>query len=109
MNGYFPFDQVPSVTLLDWKQLSDRQRIEKIESVLQQAPIFSKISVTRALSEGQIFVEFSEPIPASFRGTLLLDFEELVKERVCMGLTVWCEPIGDKNSLRNLRGITIKT
>ena len=25
------------------------------------------------------------------------------------GITVWCEPIGDKSKLRKLRGIEIKT
>jgi hypothetical protein len=24
-----------------------------------------------------------------------------------LGIIIWCEPIGDKNSLRNLRGIEI--
>ena len=34
--------------------------------------------------------------------------EEDLKLNIDKGLTVWCEPLGDKNSLRNLRGIKIK-
>ena len=54
-----------------------------------------------------IYVNFISKVSPKDRGTLLLDLEdELVKkdERV----RVWHIPLGDKNSLRNLRGIKIK-
>jgi hypothetical protein len=38
-----------------------------------------------------------------------LDLEELFKKSVDQGITVWGEALGDKNSLRNLRGIEVKT
>jgi hypothetical protein len=41
------------------------------------------------------------------RGAFLLDLELLLKENIDSGVFIWCEPIGDKNSLRNLRGIEI--
>jgi len=45
-------------------------------------------------------------IPASERGRLLLDLEdELCKEN--LGIRVWHASIGDKNSLRKLRGIEL--
>ena len=40
---------------------------------------------------------------------LLLDFESELKIGVDQGLVVWCEPLGDKSTLRNLRGIEIRT
>ena len=42
------------------------------------------------------------------RGPLLLDFEVFLKEAIDPGLVVWLEPLGDRNSLRNLRGIEVK-
>jgi hypothetical protein len=47
-------------------------------------------------------------LTASVRGSLLLDFEECIKKNIDQGLTVWGEALGDKNSLRNLRGIEVK-
>ena len=40
---------------------------------------------------------------------MLLDLEEKLKNEIDLGITVWCEPVGDKSKLRNLRGIKIKT
>ena len=48
-------------------------------------------------------------IPANERGLLLLDLEEKLKIEIDKGITVWCEPVGDKSKLRKLRGIEIKT
>jgi hypothetical protein len=45
---------------------------------------------------------------ASERGTFLLDLESLLKSQIDNGINIWLEPIGDKNSLRNLRGIEVK-
>ena len=47
-------------------------------------------------------------ISVSKRGLFLLELEEELKRNIDQGLTIWCEPIGDKNSLRNLRGIQMK-
>lgn len=48
------------------------------------------------------------PVPADKRGTLLLDLEASLKESIDPGLVVWLEPLGDRSSLRNLRGIEVK-
>ena len=37
----------------------------------------------------------------------LLDFEEWIKKMLDTGISIWHVPIGDKNSLRNLRGIEV--
>ena len=48
-------------------------------------------------------------IKASERGILLLDLEQLLKNKIDQGITIWLEPVGDKSKLRNLRGIKIKS
>jgi hypothetical protein len=35
--------------------------------------------------------------------------EDYLKESIDAGLVVWLEPFGDRNSLRNLRGIEVKS
>jgi hypothetical protein len=71
-------------------------------------PRFSFIEVVYAKADGQLVLRLNESLGASKRGTLLLDFEEELKKCVDQGLTVWLEPIGDKSSLRKLRGIEVK-
>jgi hypothetical protein len=66
------------------------------------------VAIAAAKEDGQIIVNFVEPQSASKRGQLLLDLESLLKEAIDPGLAVWLEPLGDRNSLRNLRGIEVK-
>lgn len=54
-----------------------------------------------------VTLAFTEPVPASERGTLLMDAEDALQS-VLPGAVVWHEPLGDRNSLRNLRGIEVK-
>ena len=44
---------------------------------------------------------------ASERGTLLLNLEAILKKEIDDGISIWHIPLGDKNSLRNLRGIEV--
>ncbi|MEY4331507.1 MAG: hypothetical protein RLZZ196_245 [Bacteroidota bacterium] len=94
----------------DWLSLSDDKRIDKISQIINKADLnFSKqLLVIAAKGDGQIVVRLLEPMTATARGTLLLDFEEYIKNNIDQGLTVWGEALGDKNSLRNLRGIEVK-
>lgn len=96
-------------TSLDWRQLDSYQRIKCVADFISNRTEFQKIRVTRALPDGQVFVELVEPLPPAVRGSLLLDFESGLKTSVDQGLVVWCEPLGDKSTLRNLRGIEIRT
>ena len=94
----------------DWFSLSDVQRNEKINQIINQVnPDFNKqLLVVAAKKDGQVIVRILNPLTASVRGSLLLDFEECIKNNIDQGLTVWGEALGDKNSLRNLRGIEVK-
>lgn len=91
----------------EWCNLPNQKRIEKINKIINQK--FKNITLSRVNDEGQVFVILEENVNVAIRGSLLLDFEECIKYEIDEGLNVWCEPIGDKSSLRNLRGIKIKT
>jgi hypothetical protein len=94
----------------NWLALSEPLRIEKInQAVNQKNPSFNKeLLVVSAKNNGDVVVRILNPLTAFVRGTLLLDFEEFLKQEMDQGLTVWGEALGDKNSLRNLRGIEVK-
>jgi hypothetical protein len=59
--------------------------------------------------DGQVIIRLMVPVPADKRGYLLLDLEAFLKESIDPGLVVWLEPFGDRSSLRNLRGIEVKS
>ena len=96
-------------TSSEWRQLEPGHRVKRVTEICNSQRDFQKIRVTRALPDGQVFVEIAEPLPPAVRGSLLLDFESELKTSVDKGLVVWCEPLGDKSTLRNLRGIEIRT
>lgn len=70
---------------------------------------FTQITVKDARADGQVIVELWDALPANERGTRLLDYEECLKDAVDPALVVWLETQDDKNSLRKLRGIEIKS
>jgi hypothetical protein len=96
-------------TSSEWRQIEPDQRFKRVVDFHNSRAEFQKIRVARVLLDGQVFVELVEPLPPAARGSLLLDFESELKIGVDQGLVVWCEPLGDKSTLRNLRGIEIRT
>jgi len=102
------FEPTPHVNT-DWIECDNQTRLGKIEKILESTIFFEFFSPTRTFEDGQIYFSFKKPIPSSLRGVLLLDLEILLKDKIDQGIVIWCEPIGDKNSLRNLRGIEIIT
>lgn len=94
-----------------WCQLSDEGRLALVNSVVgtKMASLTKVIVIEDAKPDGQVIVNLLEPLPADKRGTLLLDLEALLKESIDPGLVVWLEPLGDRSSLRNLRGIEVKS
>ena len=67
------------------------------------------ITQIREGSDGIVNVEvqLKESIEPSKRGTILLDLEdEMVKKN--SNVRIWHAPLGDKNTLRKLRGIKLK-
>jgi len=98
---------VPAAT---WTALDERQRVDQIVGKLAAGPaqFLSQIEIITALADGQVIVLIKQSMSANQRGTLLLDLEAYLKETIGAALTVWLEPVGDRNSLRNLRGIEVK-
>ena len=94
----------------DWVKLSEQLRIAKIQDCLKNEAKFNNfIELVSAKQDGQIIVRFPAPVNVQERGGLLLDFEFFLKAAIDPALAVWLEPLGDKNSLRNLRGIKVKS
>jgi hypothetical protein len=90
-----------------WVSCDNESRLNQINKVLEGTDFVEFITPTRALDDGQVYFSFKKQISSSIRGVFLLDLEILIKNRIDTGILIWCEPIGDKNSLRNLRGIEI--
>jgi hypothetical protein len=93
-----------------WLGLDSRQRLDNVILALEGGPreFITRVQVIAAKEDGQVIVHMSESLPAHQRGPFLLDLEEFLKETLDAALTVWLEPLGDRNSLRNLRGIEVK-
>ena len=88
MKNFFFTEQTP-VPSVNWKKNT----------------LYEEFEVTSAPENGQIVLRIEKNIPANERGLFLLELEESLKSTVDKGITVWCEPVGDKSKLRNLRGI----
>ena len=93
-----------------WCQLTDDERRALVNKTVgaNMASSSQILVIVEAKLDGQVIVNLLEPVPADKRGTLLLDLEAFLKESIDPGLVVWLEPLGDRNSLRNLRGIEVK-
>ena len=93
-----------------WVTSSNVERLSQVErAVAEHKPLLiGMLMIASVKQDGQVIVSLKEPLPPNQRGTVLLDLEELLKEVVDPGLVVWLEALGDKNSLRNLRGIEVK-
>lgn len=89
-----------------WRALSDAERLALVTDKVPAH--MTDLIIAAANPEGQITVSLTAVMPASTRGPLLLDLEAHLKNTVDPGLVVWLEPLGDRNSLRNLRGIEVK-
>jgi hypothetical protein len=98
---------VPGV---EWTAIDERKRMNKILDKLRDSPFHdsSKIEVLTAKVDGQVIFHLKQALPANQRGPLLLNLEDYLKRTIDESLTVWLEPLGDRSSLRNLRGIEVK-
>lgn len=94
----------------EWAALDERQRVDQVKNKLgaSSTPFLSQIEIITAKTDGQVIVHMKQSLPASQRGPFLLDLEDYLKE-IDQALVVWLQPLGDRNSLRNLRGIEVKT
>ncbi len=106
----YAYADTPSPSL-EWRQLSDAERHARVMDVLRAGTVALKnaVVIVAAKEDGQIIVNLAESMSAGKRGTLLLDLEAFLKEAIDPGLVVWLTSLGDRNSLRNLRGIEVRS
>ena len=90
-----------------WINKSKEQRLNDLAAATLGTRFEEFVTPTRALDNGQVYISLNKPVNSSERGQLLLDLESHYKTSVEVGINLWCEPLGDKNSLRNLRGIQV--
>lgn len=93
----------------DWINKSENERIESIYKVLRDDAAYKDFKIISAFKNGQVVIGIEHLIPVNMRGVLLLDLESILKKEVDLGITVWCETVGDKSKLRQLRGVIINT
>tara|TARA_Y100001936_G_C15897379_1_gene571363 strand:+ start:338 stop:682 length:345 start_codon:yes stop_codon:yes gene_type:complete len=92
-----------------WINLSEQERIKLISNILIKNPAYESFEITKAEKNGYVILRTEKSIKASERGVLLLELEQIIKNTIDQGITIWLEPVGDKSKLRNLRGIEIKS
>jgi hypothetical protein len=92
-----------------WLEMSHDDRKFFLNNILKQrSDFYENFEVAYTKDDGQVIVKMKNSLKPSERGTLLLDLEELFKLEIDQGINLWAEALGDKNSLRNLRGIEVK-
>ena len=79
-----------------------------IEVKVKKNVLYKDLKVIKAPENGQIVLRVEKIIPVNERGPFLLELEEKLK-MIDQGITIWCEPVGDKSKLRQLRGVKINT
>ena len=96
---------------LNWMQMSVDNRLGLVGSALATNPVSMDglLVPIAANQDGHVVFQFTETVGPERRGTILLDVEDLLKKAIDPGLFVSLEPLGDRNSLRNLRGIEVKS
>jgi hypothetical protein len=102
------FEQAP-VCSSKWIALSTDERTALIKRFIEQNTVYSDtINLCDVAENGFVTIDFKHALGPNERGGFLLDFEHKLKQSVDVGLTVWLKPLGDRSSLRNLRGIEVK-
>jgi hypothetical protein len=105
ISKYYATKDSPMATK-KWLNLSNDERLSMLKKVSND---YDSIKFTRTTDLGYVYVKLEDDIDAGDRGVLLLQLEKVLKFEIDECITIWHEPIGDRSSLRMLRGIKIKT
>ena len=92
-----------------WTEISEGNRVKLLNIEFKKFDLYKNFEITKAPPNGQIEIKIDKIISADKRAILLLDLEKILKTNIDRGITVWCDPVGDKSKLRNLRGVEIST
>ena len=90
-----------------WINMSKLKRILLIEKSINILYPDADITIVNADENGQVSLVINSTLSVDERGTFMLDFEENLKNNIDNLKNIWHEAIGDKSSLRNLRGIEV--
>tara|TARA_B100000945_G_C20030897_1_gene434416 strand:+ start:83 stop:409 length:327 start_codon:yes stop_codon:yes gene_type:complete len=101
--------QTTPTTTKNWTDRSVEERIKLISNELKKNKLYENFEPIKAPDNGQVVIRVEKIIPANERGLLLLELEQKLKSNIDVGITIWCEPVGDKSKLRKLRGIQINS
>jgi len=107
INKKFSYENSPK-TSQNWIKLSEDERKKQIFEILINNPNYESFEIIKAEKNGNVILRIEKLLQASERGILLLNLEQILKNTIDQGITIWLEPVGDKSKLRNLRGIEIK-
>jgi hypothetical protein len=88
-----------------WKNLSEEKRRKSVSDVIFKYDQYDDIEVQSASDDGRVVLRTEKIIPANERGLYYLKLEGILKRKIDVGISVWCEPVGDKSKLRALRGV----
>ena len=93
-----------------WKRMSASERLTAVADCLASsgegyADVLEPVS---AKTDGQVTFTLKRELNVAVRGGLLLDAEQWLKSGLDKGITVWLEPMGDRSSLRKLRGVEVR-
>lgn len=102
----FAWDETPTPSAA-WTASSSESRSSRVHRALSQDSRYAFLEVSRTLDDGSVFFFPDTRLAANTRGPTLRAVEVLLKRAVDESLTVWIEPMDDKNALRRLRGVTL--
>ena len=92
-----------------WKDMNDEERLGLVANFMKTHQLGSELRPISCSDDGMIFFDQVVPMPVNLRADALLDLEAALKEKLDKGLTVWIQPQSDKNALRKLRGVEVKS
>jgi hypothetical protein len=92
-----------------WRSLNDKERFELVKNLVDSYSTNRDLQPILCGEDGMIFFEQVVPMPVNLRADTLLDLEAKLKAALDEGLTVWIQPQSDKNTLRKLRGVEVKS
>lgn len=90
-----------------WVKSEKIERYKILKKIIDSDDKYKNFEIFSTPDNGQLVFKIDEHLSVKERGLMLLNFEKKIKNTIDEGLTVWCEPVGDKSKLRNLRGIKL--
>lgn len=92
-----------------WRSMDSTSRHSIVAHVMKKCRVDGQLEIVHCNDDGTLYFSQSESVAVEQRADFLLDFEDVLKKDIDSGLTVWIEPQIDKNPLRKLRGITVRS